>query len=319
MVSLLALTTWLFLSTTATALQDCFYYDGATTPNNSVCAGSDSCCGPTATCESYRLCHNQGDPPNVFVRGPCAVYPWDTSVCPQICLYSKSVHWDTGAWVLRLIFHVDETTGVFPRVYQCPDQSWCCSNTTGTAVADSVQNCCNNGGGVFMDALGYIISTSTSASQSPTQISTTSALTTKAATTTPASSSTSAPSTQSGLSTGSKVGIGVGVGVGALIIGAVVGFLVYRRRSKRSKESNEKAWQPPQYDARPHYGKDAQYWQPSEAASTPLVEMPHPEASSKPLVFGASSGAELGGSSPTTGINAHSGLFEMAGGSRTGT
>jgi hypothetical protein len=146
-----------------------------------------------------------------------------------------------------------------------------------------------------------------------------SALTASTATTTAASSPTSAPSTQTGLSTGSKVGIGVGVGVGALIIGAAVGFLVYRRLSKRSQEQNEKGWQPPQYEGRPHYGKDAQYWQPSEAASTPLAEMPHSENSYKPGAFGASSGAELGGSSPTTGRNPHGAVFEMDGGSRAGS
>ena len=106
--------------------------------------------------------------------------------------------------------------------------------------------------------------------------------------------------------------------MGALVIGAAVGFLIYRRRSKRSQEQNEKGWHPPQYDARPHYGKDAQNWQPSEAASTPLVEMPHSEGAHKPGVFGASSGAELGGSSPTTGRNPHA-VFEMDGGSRAGS
>ena len=78
----------LFTAITA-AYTDCYYFDGSISPNNTVCSGSSTCCGPTATCESFRLCHNDEDPPDVFVRGPCAVSSWSLSVCPQVCLYGK--------------------------------------------------------------------------------------------------------------------------------------------------------------------------------------------------------------------------------------
>lgn len=76
-----------FISTCSA--RSCFAFDGFEYPDNQLCAGSSACCGFNATCLPNRLCHNNGDPDTTLVRGPCAVNPWNTSVCAQICLYSK--------------------------------------------------------------------------------------------------------------------------------------------------------------------------------------------------------------------------------------
>lgn len=69
-------------------LIDCYRFDGVVTPNNTKCPNSNACCGPKANCLSNRLCANPGDPPNRWVRGPCAVKGgWDDG-CAQICKYS---------------------------------------------------------------------------------------------------------------------------------------------------------------------------------------------------------------------------------------
>lgn len=68
-------------------LQDCYSYDGSVQSDNVVCEGSGACCNAEATCTKERLCHNAGDPPNVYIRGPCPSRNWDGSICPQICLY----------------------------------------------------------------------------------------------------------------------------------------------------------------------------------------------------------------------------------------
>ncbi|KAL2177465.1 uncharacterized protein P884DRAFT_299859 [Thermothelomyces heterothallicus CBS 202.75] len=110
-------------------LIDCYRWDGGVTANNTKCPNSNACCGPTATCLSNRLCHNVGDGPDLFVRGPCAVKGWDPD-CAQICQY-------------------DELGGVFPRVTICADGSLCCNNDP---------QCCQDGKGVFLDEAGNIAS-----------------------------------------------------------------------------------------------------------------------------------------------------------------
>lgn len=86
--------TQVFAESTSDAIT-CFYYDGEQAANNTLCPGSSSCCGITATCVSNRLCHNAGDASNIYVRGPCAVNPatngWDSS-CAQVCLYGRCYH-----------------------------------------------------------------------------------------------------------------------------------------------------------------------------------------------------------------------------------
>ncbi|KAL2166041.1 hypothetical protein VTG60DRAFT_3406 [Thermothelomyces hinnuleus] len=110
-------------------LIDCYRWDGGVTANNTKCPNSNACCGPTATCLSNRLCHNVGDGPDLFVRGPCAVKGWDPD-CAQICQY-------------------DELGGIFPRVTICADGSLCCNNDP---------QCCQDGKGVFLDEAGNIAS-----------------------------------------------------------------------------------------------------------------------------------------------------------------
>lgn len=69
----------------------CYGYNGEPFENNTVCPGSNACCGAQATCLSNRLCHNPNDGPNTFVRGPCSVESYDSGTCAQICLYSNSI------------------------------------------------------------------------------------------------------------------------------------------------------------------------------------------------------------------------------------
>lgn len=65
----------------------CYAFNGAAYANNTRCPGSDACCGIDATCLSNRLCHRPGDGAETFVRGPCAVKPWNKGQCAQICEY----------------------------------------------------------------------------------------------------------------------------------------------------------------------------------------------------------------------------------------
>ncbi|KAL2150538.1 hypothetical protein VTH82DRAFT_7101 [Thermothelomyces myriococcoides] len=109
-------------------LIDCYRWNGEVIANNTKCPNSNACCGPTATCLSNRLCHNRGDEPNTFVRGPCAVREWDD--CAQICQY-------------------DEFAGIFPRVTVCPDGSLCCNND---------RQCCQDRKGIFLDENGNVVS-----------------------------------------------------------------------------------------------------------------------------------------------------------------
>jgi hypothetical protein len=68
----------------------CFGFDGDAYTNNTICPGSNACCGVTATCLPNRLCHNIGDAAGTFVRGPCALDPYDPTTCAEICLYGTS-------------------------------------------------------------------------------------------------------------------------------------------------------------------------------------------------------------------------------------
>lgn len=76
-------------SAAGAGLIDCYGRNGRAYANNTRCPGSNACCGSEATCLSNRLCHNPNDGPNTFVRGPCAVDPFDSGTCAQICLYGE--------------------------------------------------------------------------------------------------------------------------------------------------------------------------------------------------------------------------------------
>ena len=79
----------LSLSTVSVNAQiTCYGIGGQSYTDNTLCPGSNACCGRKATCLSNRLCHNPNDPVGLWVRGPCAIKGWDDS-CGQICLYSN--------------------------------------------------------------------------------------------------------------------------------------------------------------------------------------------------------------------------------------
>ncbi|CAO2656267.1 Nn.00g050700.m01.CDS01 [Neocucurbitaria sp. VM-36] len=202
----------------------CYYYDGNTSSSDQqLCPGTSQCCGVDATCTETRLCDKPGEADGTLVRGPCAVYPWDPTLCASVCLY-------------------DELNGRFPRVKQCTNGKYCCDN-------DSA--CCDNDRGVLLDSAGNIIqssssspssqssqssSTSTASSVSttlPGLVSTTSA--SSSTTSAPTSTSTSAPaSSSSSLSQGARVGLGVGISVGAIAIFAAAFFAWRHRRNRRN-------------------------------------------------------------------------------------
>lgn len=72
----------------STVAVTCFGVNGLAYADNVICPGSNACCGSTATCLPNRLCHNQGDNNDTFVRGPCAITPYTVDSCAEICVYS---------------------------------------------------------------------------------------------------------------------------------------------------------------------------------------------------------------------------------------
>ncbi|KAE8447841.1 hypothetical protein EG329_010070 [Mollisiaceae sp. DMI_Dod_QoI] len=199
----------------------CFGFAGTAYPDNVICPGSQACCGVNATCLSNRLCHNPGQNNSTFVRGPCAVSPYDPNTCAEICLYN-------------------ETTGFLPRATICEDGRYCC---------DDLPNCCEAHEGVFLDNTGDIVITLpisnsiTSLASSPTlsPSSTTSSPTSDSSTQTNGSSaktsaadssasSSTITSSSSGLSSGAKVGLGVGISVGAIVLIGLAIIIWYQRQ-----------------------------------------------------------------------------------------
>ncbi|KAL2161809.1 hypothetical protein VTH06DRAFT_7593 [Thermothelomyces fergusii] len=229
-------------------LIECYRWDGEVVANNTKCPNSNACCGPTATCLSNRLCHKAGDPPDLFVRGPCAVSGWDPE-CAQICQYN-------------------EAFDIFPRVKVCADGSLCCDNN---------KQCCEEGKGIFLDESGNVVSTRATAATTsyppigggpsrytltPSTSTTTTTTTTTTSPTTDSSSSSSisasavttstivtqttaidgepsggSSSTDDGddggsgggdHTTGFKIGLGLGIPLTALVTGVAVYFLTKR-------------------------------------------------------------------------------------------
>ncbi|KAH6884556.1 hypothetical protein B0T10DRAFT_132478 [Thelonectria olida] len=214
----------------------CYGYSGIAYANNTRCPGSNACCGVDATCLSNRLCHKPNDGADTFLRGPCAVDPYDSGTCAQICLYN-------------------ETTGVLPRVRPCSDGSLCC---------DDNDHCCDDGKGIFLDNDGQIAdsapsttysygpertaasfrtnraSTSTSASTASDASATTTAEPALAdATTSATAAETSSASDDDGdSSNGLAIGLGVGLPVAALIVGGLFFIFWWKRRSARKADAN---------------------------------------------------------------------------------
>ncbi|KAK3369649.1 hypothetical protein B0T24DRAFT_708394 [Lasiosphaeria ovina] len=221
----------------------CYSFGDIAYANNTVCPGSNTCCAPDAACLSNRLCHNLGDAPNVWIRGPCSVKGWKGASCPQICLY-------------------DERGGRFPRVTPCEDGSLCCSNEP---------QCCSNRKGVFLDEDGNIalsrataptvtftpvagtggarapvtastptnapITASTSTAQTtstilPLQLPTSAAASSSAAPTqleVASAENTASPTAEDTASSQAKIGFGVGVPLAGLLALALAYVLLPRR------------------------------------------------------------------------------------------
>ncbi|KAK3396223.1 hypothetical protein B0T20DRAFT_358230 [Sordaria brevicollis] len=231
--------------------ETCYGYDGQAFVGNTKCPGSDACCGTKHVCVSNRLCHDPGDKPDVYIRGPCASKPYDSEKCAQICLYEKD----------------DSNKGGFlPRVTVCNDGSLCCENDP---------DCCEKGAGVFLDENGVIVSNamvnfwtsyppvspggterytvypSTSRTTMGTSISaaTTTATSMTSSMPPPLATETrqteapsdtlpvpSPPSSGSANSIGFKVGLALGIPLVALISGIAV-YLLMRRHKRRGDQT----------------------------------------------------------------------------------
>ncbi len=72
---------------------NCYGLDGVLHPNQVRCPGSLACCPDHGSCMPNRLCRQPGLEQDVFIRGACAVTPYDVEKCAQICTtYSMSYH-----------------------------------------------------------------------------------------------------------------------------------------------------------------------------------------------------------------------------------
>ncbi|KAK4188572.1 hypothetical protein QBC35DRAFT_382313 [Podospora australis] len=209
----------------------CFGVSGLAYEDNTLCPGSNACCGREATCLSNRLCHNPNDPEDTWVRGPCAIKGWDDS-CGQICLYNETAN------------------RILPRVTECRDGSLCCNNDP---------QCCQDGRGVFLDESGNVAqrrATAATTSFPPFQgtgtrrttmpVSTgssTSFSTTNTATSATSSSTTTgvpAESSSSGESSaGLKVGLGLGIPLAVLITGILAWVFFRRRKNALAKDGDD--------------------------------------------------------------------------------
>ncbi|KAK7397888.1 hypothetical protein QQX98_012739 [Neonectria punicea] len=217
----------------------CYGYGGLAYPDNARCPGSNACCGVDATCLSNRLCHKPNDGPNTFLRGPCAVDPYDSGTCAQICLYN-------------------ETTGVLPRVSVCKDGTLCC---------DDDDHCCDDGNGIFLGNDGKIADGAPSTTYSYGPERTAASFRTKTETPTTSSapatsteaSTTSASLTSSGLSvstsasaqedndekdsssnaSGLAIGLGVGIPVACIGLGLIGAWFWWKNRKAKQSRAHE--------------------------------------------------------------------------------
>ncbi|KAK0747301.1 hypothetical protein B0T21DRAFT_354052 [Apiosordaria backusii] len=228
----------------------CYGFAGQAYTDNTLCPGSNSCCGRKATCLSNRLCHNPNDPEGLWVRGPCAIRGWDDN-CGQICLYNET----------------EASNGVLPRVVECRDGSLCCNNDP---------QCCQDGKGTFLNERGEIASSrataattsfpplsgtgtvrttapvptpSTPSSTVSSESTSTSSTTTTNTSSLPADSRQASPgSSPSDEVTGGnsnetnnlKLGLGIGIPC-AVLITALLVFLYFWRQKRRASKAPEVA------------------------------------------------------------------------------
>ncbi|KAM0414615.1 hypothetical protein ACHAPT_013544 [Fusarium lateritium] len=198
----------------------CWGVDGSQWTNNKQCPGSSSCCGEDATCMPNRLCKNKGQGENEFVRGPCAVAPYDKNKCAAICVY-------------------EEINNRFPRVLKCDDGSYCCDNDTG---------CCDAGRGIFLDKEGNPEGSAkpkTTTSSETIETSTTSAPSSVSSTTStealPSSEGEKQDNDNESDASNSDMGLKIGLGVGipaAAIVAALAVWLVLRKKRAPPEQSN---------------------------------------------------------------------------------
>ncbi|KAK4202129.1 hypothetical protein QBC40DRAFT_277011 [Triangularia verruculosa] len=278
----------------------CYGFAGQSYTDNTLCPGSNSCCGRRATCLSNRLCHNPNDPEDLWVRGPCAIRGWDDS-CGQICLYNET----------------EASNGVLPRVVQCGDGSLCCNNNP---------QCCQDGKGTFLNEQGEIVS---SRAIGPTTsfppLSGTGTVRTTAPVPTPTTSTTSSESTSSSVSTPEtsslptgtetvspgpstpneennslKLGLGIGIPCGVLAAALLI-FLFIKRQKKRKALSRpevvevhgESRHLAEMYG---HHNNNGEGYHPSELQS----KMPPLYSGSRPAgVTQPKQPVEMGGEMPT--------------------
>ncbi|KAJ3547227.1 hypothetical protein NM208_g1625 [Fusarium decemcellulare] len=219
----------------------CWGVDGKQWINNKQCPGSSACCGEGATCMPNRLCKNKGQGENEFVRGPCAVAPYDKKKCAAICIY-------------------EERNNRFPRVKRRDDESYCCS--------DDDPGCCDGKRGTFLDSRGNIEAEEDSTTTTSSEVTTTSS----APETSSTSSSTAATTTlfsepsatsdetmkemddpdaeTTDNSLGMKIGLGLGIPAAAIIAALSVWLFLRRRQSTSQKDQGNSNWGTPA----PHFG-----------------------------------------------------------------
>ncbi|KAF4463022.1 hypothetical protein FALBO_10161 [Fusarium albosuccineum] len=232
----------------------CWGVDGKQWTNNKKCPGSSACCGEGAICMSNRLCKNKGQGENEFVRGPCAVAPYDKKKCAAICIY-------------------EERNNRFPRVKRCDDGSYCCSNDD--------PGCCDGKRGTFLDSRGNIeaeedFTTTTSSEATTTSFAPETSSTTSSTTATTTSfSEPSATSDETAKETndpdaettdnshGMKIGLGVGIPAAAIIAALSVWLFLGERQSPSRKDPVNSNWSTPA----PHFG--AQYHPESDPRDRP--------------------------------------------------
>ncbi|KAI1043539.1 hypothetical protein LB505_010131 [Fusarium chuoi] len=229
----------------------CWGVDGKQWTNNKQCPGSSACCGEGATCMPNRLCKNKGQGENEFVRGPCAVAPYDKRKCAAICLY-------------------EERNNRFPRVKRCEDGSYCCS--------EDDPGCCGGKRGVFLDSKGNIEDDETSSTVSLVETASlaetasptiTAASTAKSSDTSPTLDDTEQknPGTIDN-SQGMKIGLGVGVPAAAIVAGLSVWLFL---RKKTAKHQDQSTSHPPMY----HYPQPGG---PLDASQSRFYQQQYPQA-----------------------------------------
>ncbi|OBT43119.1 hypothetical protein VE00_07678 [Pseudogymnoascus sp. WSF 3629] len=220
----------------AATVRTCWGYDGQSWANNVQCPGSQACCGVNGICLPNKLCNSKKDGTGEIIRGPCAVQPYDTAECGEICLY-------------------DEIDKRFPRVTICEDDGkYCCDND---------KDCCTEGRGVVLNGVGKVVGKAVSSSSSTTSVPSTLSTSSTSPSSTPTPTSDSSPSDTTtttpptpttpsaasettdptnpaspsetaaaagGLATSAKIGIGIAVPLAVLAAAGLGAFLWFRRR-----------------------------------------------------------------------------------------